>query len=160
MSRSSLEAVVKEIYSNYVQVKDVHEAACALNPEYKRFWDNHSEEDKSRLLRGQTMNSVVKGVWKYHEIVLHATTLGASYGIKKLLSRGKPPREEMVRQAVTNEAFTAVLVVINSIMESQRALEQAEPELLFLMYIELAAEKGFQAAKEFVEEIKKETEIH
>lgn len=116
MDRSDLEKVLKSIYEDYVSVKDVHETAYTLNPEYKKFWDNHSEEDKKRLLFGQKANSVSNGVWKYQETMFHLATFGASYGIKKLFQRGKPTREERIKQAVTDSNFTEVMSAVNSLL--------------------------------------------
>ncbi len=119
MVKKDLEKILSKVYENYTMNKDVHEMAYTLNSEYKNFWDNHSEELKKKLLKGQKIMRISQSSDKVQEGLFHFATLGVSYGIKKLFQKGKPSREEQIKNAVTSEDFTELLKALNDVMWSK-----------------------------------------
>lgn len=112
----NLKKVVKSVYEEYFSKKDVHEVAYLLNPEYKIFWDNHSEKIRKNFLTAQKANSLVEGTNKVREGIFHLATGGASYGIKKLFQIGKKSRKEVIEDAVTNKDFTELIKSLNCLL--------------------------------------------
>ena len=116
MQKTDLEKVLSTIYENYTCVKDVHETAYELNSEYKKFWDNHSDETKATMLKSQKLMSVSNVGAKTQETIFHLSTFGISYGVKKLFQIGKPTREEKIKMNVTSEDFTNIISSLNEVM--------------------------------------------
>lgn len=113
MGKTNLQKTLNSIYENYTCIKDVHDTAYTHNKEYKIFWDNHPETTKSKLLKAQKAMSISNGADKTKEALFHLATFGVSYGAKKLFQKGKPSREEKIKEVVTSNDFTEVIKLLN-----------------------------------------------
>ncbi len=116
MSSNNIEQTLNSVYENYTMIKDIHHAAYLMNSEYKKFWDNHPDETKAKLLKAQNAMAISQGGSKAQEALFHMGTFGISYGIKKLFQIGKPSREERINAAVTSEDFTEIIKILNGIL--------------------------------------------
>lgn len=111
--KNKLETLLNEVYMNFTLIKDLHEAAYALNPEYKKFWNKHPEKTKRELLQTQQDIEIPACKSKYSEMVFGINKVGFFYGIKRLFAPGKLSSEEKIKIAVTADKFTNTLKSIN-----------------------------------------------
>lgn len=113
---SDFEKAYTLVLKNYSMVKDVHETAYENNEAYKIFWNGQSEEVKKRIEKARKLNSIGSGTNKFQEGLLHASTFGLSFGIKKIFQAGKPTRKEQIYQTVTSGEFTELIDSLNKLL--------------------------------------------
>ena len=116
MSPAYYDLVLHYIYENYCSVPDLHKAAYELNPEYKIFWDSHSEKVRNKFKSTQKLNSARVGIFKFKEGLFHLGTMGISFGVKKLFNAGKLSRKQQVKAAATSQDITDALKALNDYM--------------------------------------------
>lgn len=181
MENDIYEDGIISIYKFICSVKDVHEAAYKLNPEYKKFWDNHPEEFKKSFRKRHRLQGVNKGILKTHEALFHLSTFGISYGAKKAFQIIKPSRKKRIEMLVTSEEFVFLLNTINMILEPdglENAIKDGKYEELLeyskieyanatdeetrqgcMLLMAICAKDGYGPAKEFVKEVKEKVGI-
>lgn len=109
-----LENLLNDIYVNFTLIKDLHEAAYALNPEYKTFWNKHPEKTKIELLKSQLDVEILGCGNKFNEMIFGFNNVGFFYGVKRLFTSDKISAEEKIKLAVTADKFTRSLKSINN----------------------------------------------
>ncbi len=112
--KNKLESLLNSIYMNFTLIKDLHEAAYAMNPEYKKFWNNHPEKTKRELLAAQRNIEIPACSSKYSEIVFGINKVGFFYGIKRLFTHEKLSSKEKIKIAVTADKFTNTIKSVNN----------------------------------------------
>lgn len=112
--KNKLETLLNEVYMNFTLIKDLHEAAYELNPEYKKFWNKHPEKTKRELLKNQKDIEIPSCSNKYTEMVFGINKVGFFYGVKRLFTPGKLSSEEKIKIAVTSDKFTNTVKSINN----------------------------------------------
>ncbi len=112
--KHKLEDLLNNVYMNFTMIKDLHEAAYSLNPEYKTFWNKHPEKTKRELLKNQKDIEILGCKNKFSEMIFGINNVGFFYGLKRLFTLGKISSEEKIKIAVTADKFTATLKSINN----------------------------------------------
>jgi hypothetical protein len=109
----NLEKCLEVVYEKYCGNREIHEAAFIHNSQYRIFWNSHSDEMKANFVKMQHMQSISTVGYRAQEMLFHAATFGVSYGIKKIINAGKPTREEIIREIVTDSNFSQVITSLN-----------------------------------------------
>ena len=112
--KKKLETLLNTVYINYTLIKDLHQAAYQLNPEYKKFWNKHPEKTKRELLAAQKDIEIPDCTNKYIEMVFGINKVGFFYGVKRLFTSGRLSSVEKIKIAVTADKFTNTLKRINN----------------------------------------------
>ena len=112
-ARKRLENAMNNIYVKFTLLKEVHETAYKLNPEYKYFWDKHPEKTKQDILKNQKPMDMKLNKGRIPEMQFGFGTLGFRYGMKRLFSSERLSPEEKIEISITCEKFTKTVRAVN-----------------------------------------------
>lgn len=112
--KKKLETLLNTVYINYTLIKDLHQAAYQLNPEYKKFWNKHPEKTKRELLAAQKDIKIPDCTSKYNEMIFGINKVSFCYGVKRLFTSSKLSSAEKIKIAVTTDKFTNILKRLNN----------------------------------------------
>ncbi|MEG0133307.1 MAG: hypothetical protein RR891_10255 [Clostridium sp.] len=107
--KATLENTLNNIYVKFTLIKEIHEGAYKLNPEYKIFWDSHPEKTRKALLVNQKPMSIPEEKVDEKKISISRT-------FKKMFNVNKLPMEYQIENCVTGRNFTKTLKEINQVM--------------------------------------------
>ncbi|MEG1257018.1 hypothetical protein [Clostridium sp.] len=107
--KADLEHTLNNIYINFTLIKEVHDAAYELNPEYKIFWDSHPGKTKKDLLVNQKPMAIP-------EEKVDEKKVSVSRTFKKMFNINELPIEYKIEKSVTGKNLTKTLKSINQVL--------------------------------------------
>lgn len=110
MAKSDLEKLLEL----YVGNPDVYDYAYANCLEYKKFFDGLSVDTQNQFKRAHTAFRIANGGAKFQEGLFHTATFGLSFGIKKLITRNKKSKKDLIIDLVNSEEFINIFKELNN----------------------------------------------